>query len=605
MVDLTSGHMVSSKPMIYPGIRRPEACRRRRLRDQRQQHGFFRSRLLRQNPGLTIDPSNTYASFIAALGGRLLGDEITSVAVDSTGVYLAGWSQATAYPSTCGAGASVLCAGTMAMILKMNLNLTAAPTAAYFGGETGSSVAVANGVAVLNQLPVIVGEEDAGATWPVKAPLELSPSSITPHAFAMKLTTALAQTWSTVLSGSGTETATAVALDAAGNVHITGGTTSGTSTGTPGPSTFLCNLIGGGAALNPPGGCTSTLPFKPYQSNQASSLIEDNAFYVEIASAGTAPAMYGTLFGGFANDIGNGIAVDTATPINAYIVGTSNSFGAGTVVGFTGLPGGAGCVNPVVTIPTPPVPPSALAAPGFFGVAQAAQGAAVVNDGEITSITITNPGAGYPVTGTSQVTVPVTITGCIGTPSVSAIILNVTGSSSANNLPIPGSTIALTNPGTGYAILAPPAVTFSGGELHGRADRRGDCLHRAPIRSQLARFGRPRHRLHIGAYRFDRRAADCGRHRRGPNGYGNLYPRNPGHHAVLGRPYPCQSPRVRRQIHSAGYAHSHHRLHCYRRLQPRLAELRGRHRRNRGPRSGGWSCNLFGRCRRRAHRHPG
>jgi Putative binding domain, N-terminal/Domain of unknown function (DUF4214) len=462
VVDLTSGHMVSSKPVMYQEYGGQKHAVTGNYVLSASNTVSFEVGSYDKNQVLTIDPSNTYASFVAGAGSGLLGDEITSVAVDSTGVYMAGWSQSAAYPSTCGAGGTILCAGTMAMILKMNLNLTAAPTAAYFGGETGSSVAIANGVAVLNQLPVIVGEEDAGSTWPVKAALELSPSSITPHAFAMKLTSALAQTWSTVLSGSGTETANAVALDAAGNVHITGGTTSGTSTGTPGPSTFLCNLIGAGAALNPPGGCTSTLPFKPYQSNQASSLIEDNAFYVEIASAGTS-ALYGTLFGGFANDIGNGIAVDTATPVNAYIVGTSNSFGAGTVVGFTGLPGGSDCVNPVITIPAPPVPPSASAAPGFFGVAQAAQGAAIVNDGEIMSITITNPGAGYPTNGSSPTTVPVTITGCGSTPSVSAIILTVTGSTSANNLPIPGSTITLTNPGTGYAILAPPAVTFSGG----------------------------------------------------------------------------------------------------------------------------------------------
>ena len=51
---------------------------------------------------------------------------------------------------------------------------------------------------------------------------------------------------STLLYGSGTEFASAVAVEQngpnAGRVHITGGTTSGTSTLTPGPSTFLLNL---------------------------------------------------------------------------------------------------------------------------------------------------------------------------------------------------------------------------------------------------------------------------------------------------------------------------------------------------------------------------
>ena len=193
---------------------------------------------------------------------------------------------------------------------------------------------------------------------------------------------------------------------------------------------------------------------------------------------------YGTLFGGFGTDYGAAVAVD---PIgDGYIVGTSNSFGAGTVVGIeddsnntipeltngptganSALTGqfmltkgslGSGCpISPVVVF-APPVPPTT-----FFGIPTPAQATAIVRkDNKVVGITLTNPGSGYdPIL---QQTVPFTILGCLGgVINGFGVVQHVPGGTSANNLPIPGDTFLVTNPGTLYNPLAPPLITFTGG----------------------------------------------------------------------------------------------------------------------------------------------
>jgi uncharacterized protein (TIGR03437 family) len=93
--------------------------------------------------------------------------------------------------------------------------------------------------------------------------------------------------YSTYVGGSGNEGANAIAVDAAGNVYIAGGSTS-------------YNMLSTGGSGDPPG----------------------NAFVAKLNSAGTT-VLYMTYFGGSAGEMAWGLAVDAAG--NAYVTGSTFS----------------------------------------------------------------------------------------------------------------------------------------------------------------------------------------------------------------------------------------------------------------------------------------
>ncbi len=101
--------------------------------------------------------------------------------------------------------------------------------------------------------------------------------------------------FSTFLGGVGTDTATAMAVDASGNIYITGQTN---STNFPTMHPLQTTCLGGCGAQN------------------------SAVFVTEMANTGTS-LVYSTYLGGSAMDQGQGIAVDSAG--NAYVTGTVTS----------------------------------------------------------------------------------------------------------------------------------------------------------------------------------------------------------------------------------------------------------------------------------------
>ena len=96
--------------------------------------------------------------------------------------------------------------------------------------------------------------------------------------------------YATFLGGTNNDYGYGIAADAAGNAYLTGGTSSPTF-----PDT----------ATNVPG------LFNELTNNLNGSLLTTNAFLVKLGPMGT-NLIYSAVFGGFAKDIGFGVAVDPA-----------------------------------------------------------------------------------------------------------------------------------------------------------------------------------------------------------------------------------------------------------------------------------------------------
>jgi len=111
--------------------------------------------------------------------------------------------------------------------------------------------------------------------------------------------------YSTYIGGSGSDGAADIALDAAGNAYITGSASSGFPTVTPAQS-----RIGGNT----------------------------DAFIAKLNPAGSA-LVYSTFLGGKLNDSGSGIAIDSAG--NAYVSGTTSSTNFPVVSAFQSSSGGS------------------------------------------------------------------------------------------------------------------------------------------------------------------------------------------------------------------------------------------------------------------------
>ncbi len=102
-------------------------------------------------------------------------------------------------------------------------------------------------------------------------------------------------TYSTYLGGTSNDYATSMAVDSAGNVYVTGYTSSTSFPVTPGSFQVTCG-----------GGCSESTA---------------DAFVIKFSPLGA--VIYSTFIGGSGNDIGNGIAVDAEG--NAYVVGQTFS----------------------------------------------------------------------------------------------------------------------------------------------------------------------------------------------------------------------------------------------------------------------------------------
>jgi hypothetical protein len=308
-----------------------------------------------------LNSTGTSLVYSTYLGGS--GSETgNGIAVDSSGsAYLTGATSSVDFPTIGGSFQTAYGGGSSdAFITKLSPDATSLVYSSFLGGsgfESGASVGVdASGDAV-------VTGTTSSTNFPTAAALQATLAGGA-DAFVTKVSSdGTAKVFSTYLGGSGTDQGSALALDAVGNVYLTGSTSS-SDFPTVGP---VQNILGGGTdafvselkadgsalvystylggsgtdsgsgiALDSSGnayvvGAAASANFpavNPMQSYNSSSINE--AFLVQVPPGG-ASFTFSSYLGGSSNDIASGVAVDTGG--NAYIIGTTASIDFPVTVG--------------------------------------------------------------------------------------------------------------------------------------------------------------------------------------------------------------------------------------------------------------------------------
>jgi len=309
---------------------------------------------------LIIDPILSYATYFGGGGD----DTSPSIAVDASGnIYLAGTTDSvpTTFPA---ATTRTLIPSTLTMnppnthvfVTKINPSNTAAAVYETFLGGSGSDSSV--GIAVdSGGFAYIAGNTTSPdfPTTPSNA-YQITPASNNPHVFVGVLdSTGANRKYVSYLSGNGTDVASGMAIDAKGNLYVTGTTT----------SSDQASITDAFPAATPP--TAQQPPFQP------SRLASSQFFVTKVNTLGTGTfsIAYSTYFGGGtpSNAVvnGGGIAVDTNG--NIYFTGTTNfiNSGSGQSPDFHILNAYQPCLDQVpTTIVNPPVCSNSSANPDAF-----------------------------------------------------------------------------------------------------------------------------------------------------------------------------------------------------------------------------------------------
>jgi hypothetical protein len=253
-----------------------------------------------------LNPAGSALVYSTYLGASGAGGS-AGIVVDATGnAYVTGRTTSTDFPTTPGAFQTTFGGGDSdAFVTKLDPTGSALVYSTYLGGsgsEGGAGIAVdaagnayVTGGATSTNFPTTTGAFQTTFA---------STASYNADAFVTKLdTTGSALVYSTYLGGSDYDGGTGIAVDAAGNAYVTGGTIS-----TNFPTTA-------GA----------------FQRALAStfSFVAD-AFVTKLNPTGSA-LVYSTYLGGGSSEIGSGIAVDAGG--NAYVTGQTESFDFPTTPG--------------------------------------------------------------------------------------------------------------------------------------------------------------------------------------------------------------------------------------------------------------------------------
>jgi uncharacterized repeat protein (TIGR01451 family) len=267
---------------------------------------------------LIIDPILTFSTYFGGTGD----ERATSVAVDGTGnIYLAGSTTSTDLPTTL--GTTLTGAGPNVYIAKITPPL-GSPAATldyvtYLGGNGQDTPA---GIKVDGAGQPYVAGTTSSSNFPTTTtayqPSVAAANVGKQHVFVTQLRAdATAPLYSTYLSGNGVDLATGMAINAGGQVFVTGTTTSNeTSTADQFPASNL----------------RQTVPFQS-SSKAAPGLPQFFVTKVDPAAQGPGSIPYSTYFGGGTYSgaapiaVGGGIAVDTAN--NVYFTGTTSYIFAG------------------------------------------------------------------------------------------------------------------------------------------------------------------------------------------------------------------------------------------------------------------------------------
>ena len=247
---------------------------------------------------LIIDPVLSWATY---LGGSV-NDVGYGIAVDAAGsAYVTGGTNSLNFPITAGGPVQSRCCGPNDIfVTKLNAAGTALVYSTYLGGsdeDLGRAISIdAAGSAY------VTGHTRSSNFPMVGSPIQGTLSSSFGNAFVIKLNPAgTTLSYSTYLGGTSDDSyGHGIAVDTTGSAYVTGRTSSSSFPGTAGNS------------------IQSTL-----------SGFTD-AFVTKLNPAGTA-LIYSTYLGGSVDEVGNGIAVDTAG--NAYVTGATTSLNFPGTVG--------------------------------------------------------------------------------------------------------------------------------------------------------------------------------------------------------------------------------------------------------------------------------
>ncbi|MDT7807412.1 MAG: hypothetical protein QOJ70_1225 [Acidobacteriota bacterium] len=232
---------------------------------------------------LIIDPVLSYSTFL----GGTNAETGRSIALDSFGnAYVTGFTNSTTFPTqnplqpTNGGQSD-------AFVTKLNATGTALIYSTYLGG---SGIDEGSGIAVDATGNAYITGDTSSSNFPVQGAFQAALGG-TQDAFALKLNpTGSALVYSTYLGGSGADSGSAVALDAASNAYITGDTSS---------TNFPLQT-----------------PLQPASGGSS------DAFVTKLNATGSA-LTYSTYLGGAGSDAGNDIVLDALG--NAYVTGTTSS----------------------------------------------------------------------------------------------------------------------------------------------------------------------------------------------------------------------------------------------------------------------------------------
>ncbi len=242
--------------------------------------------------------SNGGALIFSTYLGGTSSDVATSVAVDTTGVYVGGSTSSADFPKTTGAFQTVLVGSANGFITKLNSSGSSELYSTFLGagGESLSAIAVdssgnayVTGSAVNAAFPTTSGVFQKNCSS--------CGGGISDAFVSVVKADGSTLLYSTFLGGSGLDQGFGIALDGAGDAYVTGVTQSTNFPVQPSP------------------------PLRSFGGTQ-------NAFVTELNPTGTA-LVYSTYLGGSNSDLGAAIAVDSNK--NAYVTGETNSANFPTV----------------------------------------------------------------------------------------------------------------------------------------------------------------------------------------------------------------------------------------------------------------------------------
>jgi hypothetical protein len=343
------GEVLLRRPNIYQELHgRIETIRGRYVLNSRNEVGF-RVDSYDRAKALVIDPVLAYSSYLGGSGD----DGSEGIAVDAAGnAYVTGGTASIDFP-TANSVQSTNHGGVLdAFVTKFNADGTALVYSTYLGGN-GNDLGTA--ITVDTSGNAYVTGRTMSTDFPMANAIQPTNHGGNFDTFVTKIDAeGAALVYSTYLGGSGGEESTAIAVDGAGKVYVTGESTSldfpvanaFQPTNRGGMEAFVAKLdatgtafvystyLGGtgddgglGVAADSAGnayvsGFTLSSDFPTANALQSTNRGGQDAFVAKINAGGSA-LVYSTYLGGEGGEVASGIAVDEAG--NAWVTGRTGS----------------------------------------------------------------------------------------------------------------------------------------------------------------------------------------------------------------------------------------------------------------------------------------